>query len=99
MLRTGVFPERLKYALIEPLHKNGDIGDMTNPISLLTSFSKVFETIIYVRTLDHLDRYNIISTEQYGFRKGLKTDYAVYKLTTEILNAMNNKQTVGGIFL
>jgi hypothetical protein len=34
--------ERLKYALIKPLHKNGDIGDMTNyrPISLLTSFSK-----------------------------------------------------------
>jgi hypothetical protein len=73
---------------------------MTNyrPISLLTSFSKVFKTIIYVRTLDHLNRYNIISTEQYGFRKGLKTDNAVYKLTTEILNAMNNKQTVGGIF-
>jgi hypothetical protein len=30
MLRTGVFPERLKYTLIKPLHKNGDIGDMTN---------------------------------------------------------------------
>jgi hypothetical protein len=100
MLRTRVFPERLKYAVIKPLHKNGDIEDMTNyrPISLLTSFSKVFENIIYVRNLDHLNRYNILSTEQYGFRKGLKTDNAVYKLTTEILNAMNNKQTVRGIF-
>jgi hypothetical protein len=48
--------------------------------------------------LDHLNKYNILSTEQYGFRKGLKTDNAIYKLTTEILNAMNNKQIVGGIF-
>jgi hypothetical protein len=66
MLRIEVFPERQKYALIKPLYKNGDIGDMTNyrPISLLTSFSKVFETMIYVRTLDRLNRNNIISTEQ-----------------------------------
>jgi hypothetical protein len=28
----------------------------------------------------------------------LKTDYAIYKLTTEILSAMNNKLLVGGIF-
>jgi hypothetical protein len=40
----------------------------------------------------------IISTEQYGFRLGLRTDNANYKLTTEILNAVNNKLLVGGIF-
>ena len=37
-------------------------------------------------------------TEQYGFRLGLRTDNATYKLTTEILSAMNNKLLVGGIF-
>jgi len=36
--------------------------------------------------------------EQYGFRLGLRTDNTTYKLTTEILNAMNNKLLVGGIF-
>jgi hypothetical protein len=36
--------------------------------------------------------------EQYGFRSGLRTDNATYKMTTEILNAMNNKLLVGGIF-
>jgi len=50
------------------------------------------------RILKHLTKYNIFSTEQYGFRIRLKTDNAVYKLTTEILNAMNNKLQVGGIF-
>jgi len=50
------------------------------------------------RILKHLTKYTILSTEQYGFRLGLRTDNATYKLTTEILNAMNNKLLVGGIF-
>jgi len=50
------------------------------------------------RILKHLTNHNILSTEQYGFRLGLKTDNATYKLTTEILNVMNNKLLVGGIF-
>ena len=50
------------------------------------------------RKLKHLNKYNILSTEQYGFRVRYKMDNATYKLTTEILNAMNNKLIVGGIF-
>ena len=50
------------------------------------------------RILKHLAEYNILSNEQYGFREGLRTDNATYKLTTDILNAMNNKLLVGGIF-
>ena len=38
-----------------------------------------------------------LSIEQYGFRIGLKTDNAIYKLTSEILNAKNNKLLVGSI--
>jgi len=49
------------------------------------------------RILKHLTNYNILSTEQCGFRLGLRTDNVTYKLTTEILNAMNNKLLVGGI--
>ena len=36
--------------------------------------------------------------QQYGFRIALRTDNAIYKLTTEILNAVNNKLPAGGIF-
>jgi len=43
-LNTGVFPTRLKYSIINPLHKKGDKSEESNyrPISLLTSFSKIF---------------------------------------------------------
>jgi hypothetical protein len=50
------------------------------------------------RILKHLTNYNILITEQYGLRLGLRTNNATYKLTNEILIAMNNKLLVGGIF-
>jgi hypothetical protein len=42
-LSTGAFPERLKYALIRPVHKKGNKLIITKyrPISLLTSFPKI----------------------------------------------------------
>ena len=49
------------------------------------------------RIFKQLTKYNTLSTEQYGFRVGLRTDNATYKLTTEILNGMNNKLLVGEI--
>jgi hypothetical protein len=44
--------------------------------------------VTQTRILKHLTKYNILTSEQYGFRIGLKTDNAIYKLTTGILNAM-----------
>jgi len=96
----GVLPDKLKYTVIKTLNKNGDRCDVSKDrsVSLLTSFSKIFEMEMQIRILKHLTICNILSTEQYGFRIGLKTDNSIYKLTTEIFNATNNKLLVGGIF-
>jgi len=82
----GVFPDRVKYATIKPLHKNEDRCEVSNyrSASLLTSFSKIFETVMKRRILKHITNYNILSSEQFGFRLGLRTNNATYKLTTEI---------------
>jgi len=68
------------------------------PISLLPSFSKIFEKVIYNRLHDHIINNNILSQEQFGFRKNLSTDTASSNLINSILLAFNNKLTVGGIF-
>jgi len=83
MLFWVLFSFRLKYTIIKPLHKNDDRCGVSNyrPVSLLTSFSKVFEMVMQKSVLKHLTNYNILSTEQYGFRLGLGTDNATYKLT------------------
>jgi hypothetical protein len=54
--------------------------------------------VIQTRILKYLTKCNILSNDQYGFRIGLKTDNAIYKLTSAILNDMNNELLVGGIF-
>jgi hypothetical protein len=36
------------------------------PISLLTSFSKIFEKLMYTRIYQHLVDNNILVDEQYG---------------------------------
>ena len=97
---SGIFPSRLKYATVKPLLKKGNKENVANyrPISLLTSFSKVFEKLIYDRLLNHIQTNNILCAEQFGFRVSLSTEKASYKQIDDILNALNNKLMVGGIF-
>jgi Notch-like protein len=44
-LATGIFPSQMKYSIIKPIFKKGDKNSMSNyrPVSLLTSFSKIFD--------------------------------------------------------
>jgi Notch-like protein len=53
---TGKFPSHMKYSIVTPIYKKGDKKNCSNyrPISLLTSFSKVFEKIILRRLLTHV---------------------------------------------
>ena len=63
---SGIFPTRLKYSIVKPLFKKGDRNNVANysPISLLTSFSKVFEKkIIYDRLLQRTENNNILVEE------------------------------------
>jgi hypothetical protein len=57
------------------------------PISLLTSFSKIFEKLMYTRIYCHLNENNILVDAQYGFRVNSFTVKAMHKLPTTILNA------------
>ena len=66
VLSTGVFPERLKCLEVRPLLKKGDITEFSNyrPISLLTSFFKVIEKIIFKRLYNYLNDNNILVGDQ-----------------------------------
>jgi len=99
-LTNGIFPTRLKFSQIIPLFKKGNKSDMANyrPISLLTSFLKIFEKVIFNRLCDHVNNFNILAQEQYGFRNNLSTEAASFHLLNSVLDALNNKSMVGGIF-
>ena len=52
-LTMGLYPERLKYAIIKPVYKKGEKAVISNysPISIVTGFAKVFETAIFRRLM------------------------------------------------
>jgi hypothetical protein len=90
----------LKYSQIHPVFKKRNKTEISNyrPISLLTSFSKIFEKVIYKRLYYHITSNNILAKEQYGFRNNSSTEIASNNLINNTLKALNNKMWVGGIF-
>jgi hypothetical protein len=93
-LKSGVFPDRLKYAIVKPIHKKDSKMDIANyrPISILTSFSKIFERIIYNRLHAHFEINNILAREQFGFRMRHSTEQAAFSLINCILTAINSNR-------
>ena len=67
-------------------------------ISLLTSFSKFIQKLIYARLLDHINASCIPVNEQYGFKTQSSTEQATFSLINNILIAVNNNLKTGGNF-
>jgi hypothetical protein len=97
---TGIFPERLKFSEIRPLYKQGPTAEFSNyrPVSLLVTFSKVIEKLIYKRLYSYLLEQDILVKEQFGFREGESTDSAIFSFLNSILLSLENKLLVGGLF-
>lgn len=97
----GKFPEVLKTSLVTPIYKSGDQKEMSNyrPISLITNITKIVEKCIKSRIIEFIEKYNIISKNQYGFRAGYNTQDAASELTSKIYKALDNSHRCLCIFL
>lgn len=100
-LSTGVFPDLLKQALVHPIHKSGDRNRVTNyrPISVLPVVSKILEKIINNCLKNYLEKNNLLSDRQYGFRNDRSTDDAVHDLTNHIVTSLDKREKCVAIFL
>lgn len=97
----GVFPEKLKISKVIPLYKKGDPTLLENyrPISLVSSFSKVFELALCSRLLDFFDSQRLISETQHGYRRGRSVETAVYDFLEKIVLALEKRSIAMGLFL
>ena len=97
---SGIFPDSLTFTVTKPILKKGNILKPINyrPISLLMSFSKVFENALYIRLTEQFYSNMLLLGNQFGFRKGIATEDAIFKLTNKILNVLNNKTMASSIF-
>ncbi|PNF26486.1 hypothetical protein B7P43_G14318 [Cryptotermes secundus] len=100
-LNTGTFPNLMKIAKVRPILKKGRIQDITNyrPISILPAFSKIFETLIHNRVISFLNKYNLISSAQNGFRANKSTYTAIQSFLEDILTTLDSKRFAMGVFL
>ena len=100
-LNQGYFPEELKLGRITPIHKKGCKLLVNNyrPVCNLSPFSKIFERIVYNRMLEYIEKYNIFSSIQFGFRKEMGTETALVEFTDFIHNGLTKKHNVGSIFM
>ena len=88
---TGIYPDELKLARVIPVHKTGDNNTPNNyrPISIMPTFSKVFEKAILNRLMEYLERKNLISCAQHGFRSNRSTVTAVTEMVELIVEALD----------
>ena len=70
-IQQGYFPQELKSGCITPIHKNGDKTSIKNyrPVCSLSSLSKIIEKVVYNRMMKFIDKNQILSSKQFGFRK------------------------------
>ena len=97
----GVFPESLKYAEVVPIYKNGKKNDVNNyrPISLLSPFSKIFESLVCERLNSYFVANELLHYKQYGFRKNSTTELAVNQIVEELIEAGEKKLVNCSVFL
>ena len=78
-VKTGVFPDGMKVAEVIPIFTQGSKMNCSNyrPISLLSSFSKIFEKIVYKRVYSYLLKFKLLSPNQFGLQCGVSTSHAI----------------------
>jgi hypothetical protein len=76
----------MKYSKVIPVYKANDPADINNyrPISLLPILSKIFEALILKRLTNFLNKYEILSEAQHGFRRGRSTTTATFQFVERI---------------
>ena len=91
-IKESCFPGFWKTSSVCPVFKNsGQRSDPSKyrPISLLPIISKIFESIINSHISFHLEKHNLLSDNQYGFRSSRSTADVLTVITDRISRALD----------
>ena len=91
----------MKIVRVIPVYNTGDHAIFTNyrSISVLPSFSKILEKVVYNRIIEFINKLNILCDNQYGFRKNLSTSLSLIEFYDKVSSAFDRGQVAAGIFL
>ena len=98
-LINGKFPDTLKRADVTPIFKKGNDNEKENyrPVSMLSTFSKVFEKLLFEQINDYMQ--SKFSKHLTGFRKNHSTQNALLVMIEKWKTILNKKLKVGALFI
>lgn len=99
--QSGVFPSILKVAKCIPLYKKNEptLAENYRPLSILSTFSKLFEKLFCARLLSFFNQYSLFNGSQHGFRKGRSTTTAIIDFLNKLYTDLDKGQSFVGVFL
>ena len=97
----GAYPSKLKMSEVIPVYKSDDETDACNyrPISLLSNFNRIFEKIMYNRMKVFIQKHQLLSSSQYGFRQANSTEHAILDMVESIRTNMDKRLFSCGVFI
>lgn len=91
--------KRAKMIIIPKPDKPPDLINSYRPISLLSIISKIFEKIIQTRLNEIIREKNLLPSVQFGFRAKHSTIEQINRVSSAILQALENKEFAPTVFL
>ncbi|MEW8546772.1 MAG: reverse transcriptase family protein, partial [Candidatus Thiodiazotropha sp.] len=101
--KAGICPKEWKVAAVKFLKKNGKSDyhqpSAYRPISLTSCLGKCMEKIITTRLYGYSEHHNLLDKEQEGFRRFRSTTQALLRITQDIMNGFNEKETTVAVMV
>jgi hypothetical protein len=100
-LISSLVPDEFKVARIVPVYKKENIKDFSNyrPNSLVGLLAKSLKKIVKNQFLEFLEYNKILFEGQYGFRRNMGTEDALFDQTNFLHNKSNSKNKILIVFL
>ena len=100
-LNRGEVPDFYKKSHVYPLYKKSDRSKAVNyrPISMTSHVIKMFERILRKRMVSYLERNNLLSQHQHGFRSGKSTLTQLLAHFDNVYESLLNNDDMDVIYL
>jgi hypothetical protein len=100
-LGQGIVPQTWKQADVVPIFKKGHKSKASNyrPVSLTSISCKMLEHIVTSNIMSHMEKYNLLTDTQHGFRKKRSCETQLIITINDIANSIDNRKQTDVILL
>ena len=93
-LKQGRVPKDWKRAIIVPIYKGGRREDPLNyrPVSLTSVVGKLCEKVIKEAWIDHLEKRNVLTECQFGFRRGRSCSSNLRSYYSKVIDIVQERE-------